>query len=478
MVFGSAPARERNSRLTETRGSPSTLRRFMSKVVQTLAGYRVRAIYFGLSNAHFIKFLRTVSSVVRYLRPILIIRNSVFLARHEDVCEVMERMGEFSSADGMNPKMPAGPFVLSIDWKRQHERERRALERVVDGLRQKDEERIRTIARVKSRSVIDAALGRTAKPVELNVARDLSEDTALEVVKQYLGVPAPEGREEEFRQWMRILAAQIFHRPPVGSLEEFRTSEASAELVVHIKALISCRHDGIKQSGDQKIAFSDDLLVRLLKQIEPNGKDNPWLDEAWVLRLVAGMMVAGTATVARAMTQGIYQVFRQPGALSAVRDAATKYASLDNGSAKPGEAQRIRDRMLQVCYEAIRFNPMLPAFSARYCLRETVVASGKPQERLIDAGASVLPVALAGMFDPQAFPRPGQFCPDRPMTNYLHFGRGPHACFGKFVADSQFVEVFSQLFRHQGLRLKPGSDGRISYEGPAVDKLIVQKLEE
>jgi cytochrome P450 len=100
-----------------------------------------------------------------------------------------------------------------------------------------------------------------------------------------------------------------------------------------------------------------------------------------------------------------------------------------------------------------------------------MLAKGTTRQRRVPAGARVIAGPLAAMFDPEVFERPWHFCSARPLEDYVHFGDGPHVCFGKYVADTQIIEILRALLLLNSLQRAPGRRGRVHYEGPAVDSL-------
>jgi cytochrome P450 len=77
------------------------------------------------------------------------------------------------------------------------------------------------------------------------------------------------------------------------------------------------------------------------------------------------------------------------------------------------------------------------------------------------------------MFDASAFPQPGRVVAGRPLDGYLHFGHGMHTCFGLHINSVQIPELVAALLRLPGLRRAPGREGRIAYDGPFPEHLVV-----
>ena len=109
----------------------------------------------------------------------------------------------------------------------------------------------------------------------------------------------------------------------------------------------------------------------------------------------------------------------------------------------------------------------------RYCATETALAVNTPRERRLRAGSTVLLGTLSAMFDSEAFASPNEFRIDREVE-YFHFGYGLHRCFGYYINSVQIPELMAALLRLPNLRRASGGDGRILYEGPFPDRLILK----
>jgi hypothetical protein len=59
-------------------------------------------------------------------------------------------------------------------------------------------------------------------------------------------------------------------------------------------------------------------------------------------------------------------------------------------------------------------------------------------------------------------------------VEYLHFGYGLHTCFGRAVNGVQIPELVAALLRLPNLRRAPGSAGRIYYDGPFPNRLVLE----
>jgi len=406
--------------------------------------------------------LRLVFAFVRRVRPIAIVRNYVVVAKAKDVREVLDRLADFTLAEDLGPKIPWGPFVVTIDWPEQHARERQLLQSVVSSLA--DVDRIRNAAATLCRARIAQAqsLGR------IDVVKDLCEPVLVDTVQNYFGIPSI-GSADEMATLLGRVASFIMVEPPTGSARRIESLDSIARLSRTIVDQINL----IK--GLPAPATGPDLLTRLVAKL--TGKGGPtWLDESWIRRYMTGLAVFGGGTIIRATTQAIDQLIRHPADLQEARALAVEIDRFPaSGPSSLVAQQRIeaaRESLLQIIYEALRFRPMLPILT-RYVPRETIVAKDVAHARLVPAGATLLAPPIAAMFDPEEFPNPWRFSRARCLKGYVHFGHGPRHCFGKYVADVLMVEIFRSLLLCDDLKRAAGSSGRIAYDGAAARSLVL-----
>jgi cytochrome P450 len=59
-------------------------------------------------------------------------------------------------------------------------------------------------------------------------------------------------------------------------------------------------------------------------------------------------------------------------------------------------------------------------------------------------------------------------------ADYLHFGYGMHRCFGRAINAVQIPELVATLVRLKNLRRASGPTGRIAWDGPFPERLILE----
>lgn len=384
--------------------------------------------------------LRFVGRPLQRFLPVLSIGRVVVVSRHADVLDVLERDRDFTIAEVNADAMDRinGPFVLGMDRSELYTRERSVLAGCVHA---DDQTRIRREVASTAADLVAAAVPRG----RIDVVQELARPAATRLAASYLGVPGPD--EATMMRWMRLLFWEAFLNG-AGDRDVRRAGErAAAEFHVHVDGLVADRRAEAVDTGH------DDLLRRLASA-RPEG--TPLSDEA-VRRHIAGVVVGAVETTTKATAHAVDQLLRRPEALRSASRAA-----------RDGDVAVVA----QFVFEALRFNPLSPLL-VRHAARPTVVAAGTRHERHVPAGRTVYAAVLTAMSDPRTFDDPHSFRHDRRPAADLHFGHGMHACFGRYVNLVSIPELVMALLRCGRVRRAPGPEGRMRYEGPFPDRLLV-----
>lgn len=398
-----------------------------SRFVRWLTGAGMQRAVFGFLRGH---------------HPNLMVGKRLLVTRAEDVNEVLKTDAVFGVTEIYAERMErtTGPFFLGMENTPQYQREASLSRRAVHP---EDLEHIRSMAREHAGQLI--ALARSSG--RLDVVNGLARPVAVGVVDRYFGVPGPD--PETMKRWMRIIFWDIFLNPGNDADVTARAKAASAELKTYMERLITQRRAGLATEG------RDDFLTRLLRMQEDEATR---LDDDAVRRNVGGIIVGAVDTSSKALAQLVNELLERPEALGEAQSAA-----------RAGDTARVAAH----AFEALRFDPHNPLL-VRTCHEDYVLARGTDREMRIPKGTLVIASTISAMFDPEVMRHPDEFRVDRPPQDYMHFGRGLHTCYGERINHIVLPEVLGCLLRLRNLRRAPGSEGRMRFEGPFPDRLVVE----
>lgn len=404
-----------------------------------------------LSKPRCLLFLRGLMAMARRVTPVVRTGPVSWTLSHAHTVALLDQSEDFHVTAGLSDRLPAGSFLMDIDWARQHAAEKELVE-IGLGCEGGDEVKaLRAFAREQCAARIAQAGDRP-----LNIARDFTEELTLDVVHQYFGIgDNSDMTRERLRIVFRLLASQIFQSAPVGGKRALATLKAQDDL-------LDITLDTPSRAGT--------VLQRLRDAATDATAD--WATPDWAARNAAALAAFGSGTVARAGTQIAFRLLTLNGAQQ-MAEAAVKAYAKDIAENRDGEVNRAR--VLQIALEALRFNPMLPLMGVRHATRRSELYAQCPHARVrVDPGEVFIPSPFAAMFDAEAFPRPRQFRTDqRQIGDYLHFGHGRHICVGKHIAEALLEEIVISLFGQKSIK-PTGWRQRIDYDGPAVETYKVR----
>lgn len=353
--------------------------------------------------------------------------NTVVVARHADVMQVLQRDLDFRIAPINEARMEEvnGPFILGMDRGARLADERRLLYRalaLVDLAPLAEQVATHAEARIAESGAgpLDV-VGGYARPIAARTATALfgvtgsSPEMLMEVARAVFGHTFLNlGGDEAVRQ------------------RALRASKLMGEwIATEVARRIAAPDPGGDLMGQ---------LIRLQRE------DGGTVDAELVRRELGGMLVGSIDTTASCVAKII--------AVIAGDKALAAEAARDVDSP---------DRLRGWCWEALRRWPHNPIV-----LRQAVCATTLNGQE-IKAGDRIFVWTQAAMLDATAFPDPFKLRPDRPQGNYLHFGAALHACAGRSVNHFQIPILVGALLR-RGL----SSVGKIDWAGPFPDRLMAE----
>lgn len=315
--------------------------------------------------------------------------------RHDDVVEVLQDPVRFSSAV---PKYGAPLIPIEVDPP-EHGQYRQLLSQLINPARMR---RFEPEIRAYVVELLESALA-SPEPDLLRITKTLPVRAFCLLV----GEPAPD-------EWEAI-SQQREQR------NENRLALLDPESVARRKAAAAPIADYCaRQIALRRTAPGDDLVSDILAgQVDGRPVTD---DEA--LRILTLVYIAGHRTTTAALGGAVTQLARNPDLQDALR-------------ADPAGIPLVLE-------EVLRLESPIHALP-RYCTQDTVLGG-----RTIRKGDQVFPVYAAANVDPQAFPHPEQFDPERRPNRHLAFGRGIHVCAGAPLARLQLKVFVEELLARTG----------------------------
>ncbi|WP_413102057.1 cytochrome P450 [Streptomyces sp. Inha503] len=251
--------------------------------------------------------------------------------------------------------------------------------------------------------LIDGFAGRD----RIDLVDHFSYPFPVTVICRLLGVPRED--EPRFHAWADTLAASPDPGPEADAAERRRIiRQARTELATYLSELIE----------ERRRAPGDDMLSALVSGEGPEGR----MSRVELLSTAALLLVAGHETTVNLITNGMLTLLRNPDVLARLREDP--------------------HLVVPLVEELLRFDPPVQMLPRRTPLSEIDIAGVT-----IPRGASVWLLLASGNRDPQRFPDPDRFDPQRRDNQHLGFGGGVHSCFGAPLARLEAQIALTELAR-------------------------------
>jgi cytochrome P450 len=239
----------------------------------------------------------------------------------------------------------------------------------------------------------------------IDLVDDFAYPLPVSAICHLLGVPI---EDEPF--FHRLADAVIESLDPnTGTLVERRRrrNDISAELRAYLDKLADAR---VRAPGD-------DLLSELLTAGPPDER----MSRADLLATAQVLLVAGHETTINLIANGMLTLLRRPDVLARLR--------------------REGDLIIGLVEELLRYEPPV------HMLTRVALADIDVGGTTIPAGSPITLMLAAGDRDPNRFPDPDRFDPDRSDNEHLGFGGGIHYCFGAPLARMETQLALTELAR-------------------------------
>ncbi len=252
--------------------------------------------------------------------------------------------------------------------------------------------RVRGMKR-RTEALVAQCLDRCAGCRHVDLVDDLAYPLPVTVICDLLGVPRED--EPRFHAWATQLATALEPESRRDEALRARNTETFDAIADYMRDLIR----------EKRRAPKDDLLSGLATATDPEAgrMSDPDLIATAIL-----LLIAGHETTVNLITNGMLTLLRHPGELARLR-------------ADPERAPRVIEELL-------RYEP--PVQFRTRLTRAPIPVAGT----MIPAGVPLVLLFAAGNRDPERFPDPDRFDPDREDNQHFGFGGALHYCVGAPLA--------------------------------------------
>jgi cytochrome P450 len=379
----------------------------------------------------------TLFRLARAVWPIARFGNTYIVTRYDNVREVFLNDPAFMVPYAENLRLIIGgePFFLGMADTQAYRRDTAAMRAVVLPA---DLPRLAEAAAAQADTMLDAACGR------LDVV-DFTRQVTFGVLCPYFGITPPDPADGDLRVWATRLFEYQFTYTGTDAALHADAARMAPRLRAHIDSLIAAR---------KAASGPDDVLGRCLAR-QRDGEAG--YADRQIRSALIGFLVGGLPQPPMVLPQALEQLLQRPTHLCAA-----------TGAAAAGDSETVA----RYLFEALRFDPLAPGLQRR-AMRRTVIGAGQWYQAVVPKGATVLAAFASAMRDPRRVADPETFNPNRPASDYLHFGYGLHRCFGEHINRVVLPATLARLLR-RNIRRASGPKGHLTKRGIFADQLWVE----
>ncbi|MEU6479157.1 cytochrome P450 [Streptomyces sp. NPDC047017] len=256
-------------------------------------------------------------------------------------------------------------------------------------------------------AIVSGLIDDFAGKEEIDIVDDFAYPFPVAVICHLLGVPRED--EPRFHVWVDDIINSIDYDPKTDPKEKLdKGVQARKDLREYLGGLLERRHG---RPGD-------DLLSQLANDDGPDGR----MTDDEIVSTANLLLIAGHETTVNLITNGMLTLLRQPQVLRRLRDEP--------------------DLIVPLVEELLRYEPPVHIIPWRAAYSEMTVG-----ETVIPQGSQIMLMLASGSRDPNRFPDPDRFDPDRRDNQHLGFGSGIHLCFGGPLARRETQIALTELVR-------------------------------
>ncbi len=254
--------------------------------------------------------------------------------------------------------------------------------------------------------LLDKARGKT----RIDVVDDYAYPLPVGVICEILGVPLED--EPRFHAWIADMMDGADLGPEAAAEEQKRRQakgrESRNELVSYLVELVE----------KFRTKPADNMLSKMVHEDGPDGR----MFHSEPVTNAMLLLIAGHDSTVNLIAHCVLTVLRNPGSLELLRRRPELV---------PGAIE-----------EVLRLQSSVQFFPSRTALADIEIAG-----TTIPKGAAIFLLYGAGNRDPNRFPNPDQFDPERKDNQHLGWGSGIHTCFGGPLARLEVNTAFEAFLR-------------------------------
>ena len=367
------------------------------------------------ATAWVLNHLDLIFSILRWVKPNVVVKGNAVITRFEDVTEVLDRHWVFQVpyAEKMGKVTNGHNFFLGMQDTEQYTRDVSNMR--LAARREDISEIVTPFVTNTCTDILAASNGK------MDVIQKLTRVVPTRLLGRYFGTPG--WNESEFTDAATNMFQYLFY--PDDPEVEKKALDAAEKTRNYLDQTITARKSYRGQH--------DDVIERCLK-LQDAGM--PGMTDLDIRNNLIGLIIGAIPTTSKSAAITLNHLFDNPQLLA----TALQAARVDDDAA-----------MIKYVQESLRLNPFAAGIQ-RICAEDYVVAKGTLRSTKIPKGTVVLAATQSAMMDWRKIKKPKEFRLDRPAYSYMHFGYGLHTCFGQYINLAQIPAIVKAVLKQEGLR--------------------------
>ncbi|KAL1435719.1 hypothetical protein MTO96_010504 [Rhipicephalus appendiculatus] len=301
---------------------------------------------------------------------------------------------------------------------------------------------------------------------QVKKSKGVCEDPILESLKQVMKDMENAAIEVAFTvPVLRALLTLIYPLTKYGRAFRHVMNHVDNTLKLHRSGKLPREPSVLRAILDEQ----NETISETQNKLNRRGK---YLDDKYVSSNAAIFLLAGAESTSSTLSFLLYLLARNPGEQEKVVKELDRVLASEKGSDLRFDQLHLLKRVDMVIHEGLRLYPPVPLHLVRRCSRDTTVCG-----QFIPAGVNVIVTPWLIHHDPDLWPEPEQFIPDRfaeecgeshSKEAYMPFGLGPRVCIGQKLALTTLKIALVKLLRKYRLTLRNEAAGSPTLSVPSV----------